>query len=258
MSKNRTKQKINWLTNELLKYCGPIFVTPSIDSYPAEMDAGTYALINTGTKHLLVTCCHVWDEYERQHDKDERAVLAINLGEGDCIAFNNPLAHRLDIDRDLDLVALEFGPEGIAVPHNKSWFKISDWPIPRSGKGEYIVTLGFPKARRKTGGTNVTFGCAALPFAITDTNDRSIAVFCDEENKQVLNDVKDCLAGISGSPAYRLTEKGELRLVGFAKSGSLESNASERTYRALADSPLGAHVSFTHASYLRQDGTFSR
>jgi len=251
-------QNIKWLTDELLRYCGPIFVAPSLDSYPADMTAGTYALIDTGEKRLLITCCHVWDEYVRRHDEDKRTVLGVNLGDQDCIAFMNPLAHQLAVDRDLDLVVLEFGPDSIAVPHNKSWFRISDWPIPRSEKGEHIVTLGFAKARRTTDGINVTFGCAALPFAITDTSDRSIVVFCDERNEQVLNDVKNCLAGISGSPAYRVTEMGELHLVGFAKSGSLEDNASERTYQASPESPLRAHVSFTHASFLRYDGKLSQ
>ncbi len=251
-------QQLVQLTNELVRYCGPIFVAPTLHSYPADLVGGTYALIDTGQKRLLVTCCHVWDEYEKQHDANEGAILAVNLGQGDCIAFKNPLAHRLAIDRDLDLVVLEFGPEGIAVPHNKSWFKISGWPIPRSEKGQCIVTLGFPKAWRTTTEINVAFGCAALPFAITDTSDRSIVVFCDDENRQVLNDVKDSLAGISGSPTYRLTENGELRLVGFATSGPLESNTPDRRYRALPGSPLCARVSFTHASFLRQDGILNQ
>ncbi len=249
------KHKLEWLSSELVRYCGPIIVAPSIDSLPAAMTAGTYSLIDTGEKRLLVTCCHVWDEYDAMYDRNSKVVLAVNLGDGDCtIAFKNPLAHRLAFDRDLDLVVLEFDPKAIPVRHQKHWFKIPEWPIPQVAKGDCIATLGFPRARRKVTGIHVTFGCAALPFCATDTNNRSAAVFYDEENKQVLDTVRDCLAGMSGSPAYQVTENGELRLVGFTKTGSLESDAPTRRCPALAGSPLSAHMSLTHASFLQRNG----
>jgi len=42
------------LTNEMLAFCGPIFITPGLDTYPDQMiDNGTYSLIDTGQKRLL-------------------------------------------------------------------------------------------------------------------------------------------------------------------------------------------------------------
>ncbi|HEV2434634.1 MAG TPA: hypothetical protein VG077_01420 [Verrucomicrobiae bacterium] len=61
--------KIRKLTDELLRYCGPIFIVPSLESNEI-LDAGTYSLIDTGEKRLLVTCQHVWEKYEEEHDKD--------------------------------------------------------------------------------------------------------------------------------------------------------------------------------------------
>src|SRR5271165_3045450 len=109
------------LSDELLRFCGPIFIAPAQDSYPEQMiGSGTYALIDTGTRRLLVTCGHIWDEYEKQHDANSEAILAISLGDGhSCFAFKNPKDHLVDIDRDLDLLILEFEPREIRFPHNK-------------------------------------------------------------------------------------------------------------------------------------------
>ena len=249
---------IEQLDCELFRYCGPIFVAPALNSYPEQMiGSGTYALIDTGKRRLLVTCCHILDEYEKHHDANSGAILAISLGDGNsCVAFTNPKKHLVSIDRDLDLVVLEFEPEEIKVSHKKSWFEISDWPIPTIEKGDHIVTLGFPGAWRKTAGVKCVFGRVVIPFAVTDVSKYAIAAFSDEKNEQVLNDMKNSLGGISGSPAYRLNKNRELCLVGFAKLGVEKEDASNRKYQTSPNSTLPA-VFFTHANFLRPDGSLT-
>ena len=259
LTKEARKIWIEQLDRELFRFCGQIFVAPALNSYPEQMIGnGTYALIDTGKKRVLVTCCHVWDEYEKHHDANLETVLAVSLGDGNsCIKFNNPENHRISIDRDLDLVVLEFEPEAVPVSHNKSWFRISKWPIPRIEKGSHIVTMGFPGAWRKTDGVNCVFKRVVIPFAVTDVSNIGIAAFSDGKNNQVLNDMKDSLGGISGSPAYCLNEKRELCLVGFVKSGVEETDAPNRKYQSSPDSPVPA-VFFTHASFLQSDGSLAR
>jgi hypothetical protein len=206
----------------------------------------------------MVTCSHVWDAYETKHDADAETVLAVSLGDGRSnLAFKNPKDHCVALDRDLDLVVLDFEPAEIRVPHNKSWFKVSHWPLPRIGNGDHIVTLGFPGAWRETAGEECFFRCAAIPFLVTDVNGRTIAAFPDGRNNQVLNDMKNSLGGLSGSPAYRLDGRGELELIGFAKLGAANAEVPNRKYQSLPDSPLPA-VFFTHASFLQPDGSLSR
>ena len=110
LTKEARKIWIEQLDRELFRFCGQIFVAPALNSYPEQMIGnGTYALIDTGKKRVLVTCCHVWDEYEKHHDVNPEAIIAISLGDGNsCFAFRNPNNHLVSIDRDLDLVALEF------------------------------------------------------------------------------------------------------------------------------------------------------
>ena len=76
-----------------------------------------------------------------------------------------------------------------------------------------------------------------MPFRVTDTNDRKVAVFCENENREVFDDMKDCLGGISGSPAYSRSDCGELSLIGFATLGSSESDSPNKKYRAEPGSP---------------------
>ena len=245
------------IENELLRYCGPIFVTPSPNSYPDNktIKNGTYALIDTGQKRLLVTCYHVWEYYETQFDVNPETVLALALNEGEpCIAFRNPKERRLAFDRELDLAVFEFAPD---FCHSKSWFRMTEHPAPKVEKGECIVTMGFPGICRTVSGTVCNFNGVAMPLVVTDISDRTIAAFSDKENQSVLSDMKDSLAGISGSPAYRLADNGQLQLVGFAKQGPLESDSPHRTYEPALESPLPA-VFFTHASFLMQDGKLHR
>ena len=83
---------VDALSKEMMSFCGPIFITPGLKTYPREMiDNGTYSLIDTGQRRILVTCQHVWQAYLDYRIKNPEAVLAINLGDGDAtIGFEDP------------------------------------------------------------------------------------------------------------------------------------------------------------------------
>src|SRR5689334_3502484 len=88
------------LTNEMLAFCGPIFITPGLLTYPKQMiDNGTFSLIDTGERRLLVTCHHVWQAYLDCRTENPDATLGINLGNGDAsIAFAFPERQLIDAD----------------------------------------------------------------------------------------------------------------------------------------------------------------
>src|SRR5437773_12255319 len=93
------------LTNEMLAFCGPIFITPGLKTYPEQMiDNGTYSLIDTGKKRLLVTCQHVWQAYLNCRKENPDAALGINLGDDVAsIAFAFPERQLIAEDSELDL-----------------------------------------------------------------------------------------------------------------------------------------------------------
>ena len=98
------------LTSEMLSFCGRIFITFGLRTYPEQMiDNGTYSLIDTGKRRLLVTCHHVWQAYLSCRTESPDAALGINLGYGDAsIAFGFPERQLIDADADLDLVVFDF------------------------------------------------------------------------------------------------------------------------------------------------------
>src|SRR5260370_28152310 len=69
------------LMKEMLASCGPIFITPGLMMYPEQMiDNGTYSLIDTGQRRILVTCHHVWQAFFDCRSKNPDAALCLHLG----------------------------------------------------------------------------------------------------------------------------------------------------------------------------------
>lgn len=250
------------LTTEMLSFCGPIFITPGLMTYPEQMiDNGTYSLIDTGKRRLLVTCHHVWRAYLDERVKNPEAALGLNLGEGDAnIVFACPEKQLIDSDADLDLAVFEFEPAHLQVNkakvnHQKAWFPIRTWPIPSAKDGDYVALMGFPGKRIKKEGQLCTFSTQALPFKISGVGRRQIVIFNEAENVEVFNEIKNWLGGLSGSPAYTLQEDGA-SLVGFVKSGFRRNEVGEVPTQE--DSLFSGSLFLTHACFLKPDGTLIR
>lgn len=249
------------LTNEMLTFCGPIFITPGLRTYSEQMiNNGTYSLIDTGKKQILVTCHHVWQAYLDCREANSDAALAINLGDGDAsIAFASPESQIIAEDSELDLAVFDFEPSQIRVNqtqvnHQKDWFPIRQWPIPKASDGEYVALMGFPGKRIKKDGMLCTFRTQVLPLKITHVGHKQIYIMNEGENIEVFNDIKGWLGGLSGCPAYTISENGA-SLVGFVKSGFKQGGEETNTG---ADSVFSGSLSLTHACFLQADGTLAR
>lgn len=248
------------LSKEILAFCGPIFITPGLRTYPEQMiDNGTYSLIDTGKNQLLVTCHHVWQAYLDCRTKNPDAALCINLGDGDAsITFNFPERHLISDDADLDLAVFDFEPSqiranGIKINHQKEWFVVRRWPILKARDGDHIVLMGFPGERVKKEGIHCTFRTQVLPLKISHAGDKVIYAFNEGPNVEVFNDTKSWLGGLSGSPAYALGNDGA-SLVGFVKSGFKQTEANKSLS---SDSIFSGSLLLTHANFLQQDGTLA-
>jgi hypothetical protein len=245
------------LTNEMLAFCGPIFITPGLNTYPDQMiDNGTYSLIDTGQKRLLVTCRHVWQAYLDEHVRNPEAALCLKLGEDKAnIAFKCPEKQIIDSDPDLDLAVFEFEPDhlyagGNKINHKKDWFPIRTWPIQEVTEGDHVTLMGFSGKEIKKDGQFCTFGTCALPFRVSGVGQKEIWIFNDSANQEVFGYVRQRLGGLSGSPAYTLDKHGA-NLVGFVKSG-YKSGATEEAKR---DSIFAGTLILAPASYLEPDGS---
>jgi hypothetical protein len=253
---------VQQIATELIRFCGPIFITPGLMTYPSDMiDSGTYSLIDTGRKRLLVTCHHVWQEYLENLKTNPDTTLGLNLGDGNSsIAFACPERQIIDADPELDLVVFAFDPaqiraNNVAVRHKKEWFPIGEWPIAHAQEGSYLVLMGFSGEQSEKKGTQITFMTQPVPLKVSGIGLKQIAIFNESENQEVFGDIKNSLGGFSGSPAYTLGEKGS-SLVGFVKSGYKQSRPLQ--VGPQPDSVFAGSLFLTHASFLNPDGTLAR
>lgn len=258
--RERVAAFVQSLSKEMLAFCGPIFITPGLRTYPEQMiDNGTYSLIDTGERRLLVTCHHVWQAYLDYRKQIPEAALCINLGDGDAsVAFISPDHQLVSANADLDLVVFAFEPSQIRMneaPINvqKKWFVVRRWPILKACGGDRIVLMGFSGARVKKVGMHCTFRTQVLPLKISHAGDKVIYVFNDGPNVEVFNDIKGWLGGLSGSPAFTIGKDGA-SLVGFVRSGFKQTEANKCLSE---DSIFSGSLLLTHASFLQQDGTLA-
>lgn len=250
------------LANEMLAFCGPIFIAPGIDTYPAQViDNGTYSLIDTGQRRIMVTCHHVWQAFLDCRADSPKAVLCLSLGEGDAnIAFTFPERQLIDTDPDLDLAVFDFGPNQLLVNearvnHQKNWFRIQQWPIPKASNGDYLVLMGFPGKRVKKDGRLCQFTTQAIPLKLSGVGHKELLILNQAENVEVFNDIKNWLGGLSGSPAYTLNPQGA-SLAGFVKAGyKRPDSVSPNTGK---NSLFAGSLLLTHAQFLQPDGTLLR
>ena len=261
---NQSEYLAKWLQSlatEMLAFCGPIFFVPGLSTRPNEMITnGTFSLIDTGERRVLVTCHHVWQAFLECRAQNSLAALALSLGDGDAnVVFAAPERQLIDSDPDLDLAVFDFEPsrillDGDKIKHQKSWFYIRDWPIRNVRVGAYVALMGFPGSQIVKETELCTFKTQLLPFKVTSVGQRQFWVLNEGENIEVFSGIKGCLGGLSGSPAYALDEEGAT-LVGFVRAGSTpDTGASDKDEVSF----FSGSLYLTHASFLQRDGTLLR
>jgi hypothetical protein len=83
-----TKFELAFLIEPMVRqFCGPIFFTHSLEQAEGNITAnGSFGLVDTGTKKLLVTCYHVWDEFREAHLKNSDLMMYLpRLGKSSCV-----------------------------------------------------------------------------------------------------------------------------------------------------------------------------
>src|SRR5438132_5763099 len=89
------------------KHCGPIFFARSLLKATKEtiIANGTFGLVNTGSKKILVTCHHVWEEFEEQHFHDKEIRMCLGLDRGNPVYFDHN--RLIDHDKQADLATFD-------------------------------------------------------------------------------------------------------------------------------------------------------
>lgn len=226
---------------QLMRFCGPIYIAPSRNSQPSQVIAnGTFGLVDTGLTKVLVTCYHVWQAFLEEKAKNSDAVLAVVLGTGFKTQIFDPVF--IDGDQDIDLAVFFQWTSDYAG--EKSFFPVERFPIPRVETGDIIALQGFPGASWESTELTGRFGACFFGGLVCAANDRKFFVENEAGELRSVLTGKSLppmdVGGMSGSPAY--TFRKGWKLAGFLREGSTD----------------GGPTFFSHASFLQSNGTLDR
>lgn len=229
----------------MLLYCGPIVFLKNGDLNPLSAESnGTFGLLDTGVKKLMVTCCHVWDGFWDYKQKNPAARMALLLGAGTPVLL--PDKQPISSDRDMDLVV--FDMEDLLVYTTKRrFFQIRNFPIQRARSKAIITFIGYPGAGKQLSESVGNFRYSSFGFSVTAVGDFAFTIQRGDSKRRLIDNagrrVDDAeLKGISGCPCYKLSRSQKLELVGFVKEGK----TTDGSYFV------------AHASFIQPDGTLQR
>jgi hypothetical protein len=219
---------------QVRKFCGPIYFTRSLDEAEGNVTAnGSFGLVDTGTKKLLVTCYHVWDEFQKERLERPELKMCLCLDQGPAALFESP--EPLGEDPEFDLATFDMQPL-LAACGSRKFYQLNQNPPGRVREGDAVFFIGFPGNLRRVIGGELRFG--RVPFGVK---------VCSVDGWHIQSEISklkmkpDEFGGISGCPAFVVRPGKPIQLVGFATSVV-----------------LAEYLCFTHATCLNQDGTITK
>lgn len=215
---------------QVRKFCGPMFLSRSLETAMGDVTAnGSFGLVDTGNKKLLVTCYHVWDEFRKGRDKNSDLQMCICLDQRNPVVFapEEPLGE----DRELDIVTFDMEPL-LEACGGRTFYPLNQKPARKVAKGDVLFFIGFPGNLRCV--IDGALGFGRSPYALRAHSMDNMRFYSDVSNviKQ-----SEQFGGISGCPCFVVQEDKPIRLAGFATSKWKE------------------FLVFTHARCLNHDGT---
>lgn len=212
------------------KFTGPIFFTDSHEMPLGSVTAnGSFGLVDTGSKKLLVTCYHVWEEFQKAALENPDSRMCICPDQKHPIIFSP--AKPLGEDRNLDVVTFDIASLVEFFGADK-FYPINQKPPPKVEKTDALFFIGYPGNLRCV--LDEKLGVGRAPYAVA---------CCSVDGLRFQSDISkiktapDKYGGISGCPCFLVRESKPIQLVGFATAVWTK------------------YLFFTHARCLNLDGT---
>ena len=190
-------------------FCGPLFFTNSLETPLGSITAaGSFGLVDTGTRRLLVTCHHVWDEFQTQHVQNSDLKMCVCLDRGNPIVFDTETL--IDADKRLDLATFDmarllsaYGPE--------RFYPLKQKPAPVVKKGNVLFLIGFPGHLRQV--VDGALGVGRTPYCVRTSSVDGLRFQSDVTNLKIK---AEDYGGISGCPTFLVRDEDKpVQLVGF-------------------------------------------
>ncbi len=190
------------------------------------LNNGSFGLVDTGEKKLLVTCHHVWHEFQAARREKPEMRLCIALSTQELFAID-PI-EPIDEDERLDIATFD-APLFPRNPGQSMFSRLDCGNVSRLRKGDRLVLIGFRGRIKAETRIGVQFLRAPYTLSVSDVTNSFLAVNMRNIKpiSQIVPSPEDIKAdnlrgGISGSPCYLLRQNGLVELVAFATSEVLE------------------------------------
>lgn len=225
----------------LLLHCGPIFYYRTVP-FMCVCGNGTYGLVDTGKKKLLVTCAHVWTGYQEAQAQQNLAGLNLAI----LVGTKQPLhiTHEpLCVNEQLDLATWDMEPL-MSEFTDRQFYSIPNQKLPPLKPKDVLASIGYTGEGREVFPLGVDFRYHFSGLSVSDTSgpivmaNMSTSKMFGRDGRRI--PAPEHFGGVSGSPVYVLQQQFVLKMVGFVTSSGLDA------------------LRITHISCLSQDGTISR
>ncbi len=218
---------------EVRQFCGPIFFTQSLETALGNVTAnGSFGLVDTGSKRLLVTCHHVWDEFQNARLDNPDLKMCVCLDQKHPVVFapDEPLGES----RKLDIATFDM-EQLLKACGGRKFYPLNNNPAPRVAKGNALFFIGFPGNLRCVVDGALRFGRS--PYGVRISSVGGLRFQSDVSNVRTRPTQPNQFDGISGCPCFLVREGKPIQLVGFATGFCMNL------------------LFFTHARCLNSDGT---
>lgn len=238
--------KVKKINGMVMPHTIPLMLLPSVNSSPGDViTSGSGALIDTGSRKLLVTCHHVWMRFLDHKRCHRDAVIGMARGRELEVANVTELP-VLDHSKELDVAILDMTGSDLLSGTTKRFATVPAWPPKRPEVGDLLVAMGFPGVERREvdDGRNLMFRTTTLIDGIVSVSERHVALADEDRAREILSIVEDELpegfsfGGMSGCPAF-VNRNGTLDFAGIV----YESN----------DDPTGIFY-ISHADLITAEG----
>ena len=120
---------------EVRQFCGPLFFTRSLEIASGVINNGSFALVDTGSKKLLVTCHHVWDEFQKARDKNPDLKMCVCFDWGPFVVLT--IEKPIDEDEKLDIATFDMEPL-LAAYGGRKFYPLNHKPPRKVEKGAMV------------------------------------------------------------------------------------------------------------------------
>lgn len=189
------------------QFCGPLFFTDSLETPSGVSNNGSFGLVDTGSKKLLVTCYHVWEGFQEARKKNSDLKMCVCLNWGPFVVLD---AEKLVAkDEKLDIATFDMEHLSSVCDKRKFYPLHQNPPRKKLGRGDMLLFVGFPGHFRRVENGALGFGRQGFVIGVADS-------YCNGfkfvSNIKSLNVKPDVLSGISGSPCFLVRGKFPIQL----------------------------------------------